>query len=462
MAEAKRYIDVLELQEHLAKQNIHLVRFPEATSLTSGSDFKRLKSKREKEPIPTKTHRPLTMGITLTDEQVQIALEENLVDFPKVEKYWVDPSYRNQNLCLLSFVPSKGASPDEDGIFGMFKVRGVFVDEKEAMDRAEYLVRDVDSYNLLFMGEVGRALPITVDNEKYAAETSTIDIREKAIAVIDSQMRCKKRDEERGLQEQKERERELIEASTSAPDSETSLLEQYTTLRTTKANLCHNMVSALGKIRAFRSSLDRALEKITAMEQSHPEFRGEYMTKYRKSCADVGISEDHNPLMKYLVMDGLPFDLDRVLAFKEGNAELPIVAQTTFASTELPAVVYDRKEPPKVGVRHVVSDGSATGGLPSADKSSHGLPSEPLNNSLITDKEKELKMYLDEAKQEVRAEANRLDIAKRMVNAKNEMVERQAGIDADEKLFLSSKLEEKGGECVLPEIEENVVSLLEE
>jgi len=341
----KRYIDFVALQEYLNSQNIQLVRFPEAGSLTSQADLRRLKSKREKEQskggvvgnIPVLTVRPTSMGVSLTDEEVQIALEENIVDFPRIEKYWVDPAYRNQNYCLVSFVPSKNAKPDEDGVFGVMKVRGVFPDEKEATDHARELITNVDSYNTIFIGEVGRALPITIDNEKYASETTSTDIRDKAIAVVDSHMRTKKRDEERETQEQEKRRRELTEEYD--PNSTENKLEDYTTRRTGKANLVYNMVNALNQLRSHRASLEK-----------HPEYREQYLSRYVRVCADVGIDESSNPLMAYLKMDGLPFDLDRTLAFRENETELHVhrpPATGELYSAVLPAIEKPARKAPK-------------------------------------------------------------------------------------------------------------------
>ena len=91
----------------------------------------------------------------LTEEEVKSAKSELIVNdfvykFPRFERFYSDPQLQNQNYGLISFVPSKGATPDTDGDFGMLKIRGTFSTEDEAMLRAEYLIRNGDSYHSIY------------------------------------------------------------------------------------------------------------------------------------------------------------------------------------------------------------------------------------------------------------------------------------------------------------------------
>ena len=54
-------------------------------------------------------------SVSLSDEQVNAAMSalnvrESLDKFPRVEKYYADPAIPGQNICLHSFVPSKGST----------------------------------------------------------------------------------------------------------------------------------------------------------------------------------------------------------------------------------------------------------------------------------------------------------------------------------------------------------------
>ena len=87
----------------------------------------------------------------LTEDQVDSAMkalnDTSFVDkFPKIERQYADPAIPLQVYSLVSFVPSKGATPDKDGVFGFAKCRGNYASQPEANERAEYIIRNVDSY----------------------------------------------------------------------------------------------------------------------------------------------------------------------------------------------------------------------------------------------------------------------------------------------------------------------------
>ncbi len=112
-----------------------------------------------------------------TEEEVDILkdkLNKDVRDL-QVEKYYADPNQFGQNIAIVSFIPSSGAKPDKDNIYGMMKVRGVYATEEEANERAEFIIRNVDSYHEIFHCKVGRPFPITDSNE-FANTVKSIDI----------------------------------------------------------------------------------------------------------------------------------------------------------------------------------------------------------------------------------------------------------------------------------------------
>jgi len=77
----------------------------------------------------------------LSEEQVNEAMvalnNTSFVDkFPRVERQFADPPIPLQTYGLISFVPSKGASPDKDGVYGFMKMRGNYATQQESNDRA--------------------------------------------------------------------------------------------------------------------------------------------------------------------------------------------------------------------------------------------------------------------------------------------------------------------------------------
>jgi len=124
----------------------------------------------------------------LTNSETEEAMKQlNNTDFirkfPSADRTYADPPIPMQNIALLSFVPAKGATPNENGVFGFAKVRGVYASPIEAEQRAEFLIRNVDSYHHLYHLYVGRPFPIT-SSSKYSAETKEIDIRKETTKVI--------------------------------------------------------------------------------------------------------------------------------------------------------------------------------------------------------------------------------------------------------------------------------------
>lgn len=109
----------------------------------------------------------------LNEEEIEVAMTElNNTDFvnkfPKVDRTYADPVVNLQKYGLLSFVPAKGAKPNDNGVFGFAKLRGNFDSEMECNQRAEYLIRNVDSYHQIYHVYVGRPFPIT-SSSKYSA-----------------------------------------------------------------------------------------------------------------------------------------------------------------------------------------------------------------------------------------------------------------------------------------------------
>ena len=96
-----------------------------------------------------------TRAPVLTDPELDAALltqnNTSFVDkFPRVERQFADPPIPLQMFSLVSFVPARGATPDKDGVFGFMKARGNYATTQEANERAEYLLRNVDSYHQIF------------------------------------------------------------------------------------------------------------------------------------------------------------------------------------------------------------------------------------------------------------------------------------------------------------------------
>lgn len=270
------------------------------SSLTSPSDR-----------VPNPAQVSYNLGATLTEEDVKQAMAQNNVTeftrrFPKVEKFYADPIVHGQVYSLVSFVPSRGATPDKDGVFGMLKVRGTFATEDEAMLRAEYLVRNVDSYHSIYHTYVGRPFPLAATN-KYISETVEIDIKKKVTEETSAQIRQKRDAERQTIKEIEEKEKELL-SDVAKKQEDIDPVDTYTELRVKKAQLSWTYLETLKKMNEMKENIIRAREELVKMDADHPECREEYMTRYKDARKKSGLPETDESFMKYLG-DDLEADL---------------------------------------------------------------------------------------------------------------------------------------------------------
>lgn len=273
---------------------------PIQSSLTSPADR-----------VPNPENVSYNLGVTLTEEDVKQAMAEQNVNvftrrFPKVEKFYADPVIHGQVYSLVSFVPSRGSTPDKDGVFGMLKVRGTFATEDEAMLRAEYLVRNVDSYHSIYHTYVGRPFPLAATN-KYISDTVEIDIKKKVTEETSAQIRQKRDAERQTIKEIEEKEKELLSDVAKKPE-EIDPVDTYTELRVKKAQLSWTYLETLKKMNEMKANIIKARQELVQMDADHPECREEYMTRYKEARKKSGLPETDESFMKYLG-DDLEADL---------------------------------------------------------------------------------------------------------------------------------------------------------
>lgn len=243
---------------------------------------------------------------TIPEHEVPIAMKALNKDirFTQVEKYYADPVIYGQHIALVSFVPAKGAKPDKDNIYGMMKVRGVFASEQEANDRAEFIIKNVDSYNEIFHTYVGRPFPIT-NSDMYSNEIETIDIRQKTTDIISNDILAKKKNEKQEIEQMKEREKALLEESKKAQqDSPLDEFEQYITQQVKRAQLIWTYKETLSKLKQMKESIKKSSEILEEMDKEHPDFMLKYKDKYYQARKEANLKdEDENSFLKYLGKD---------------------------------------------------------------------------------------------------------------------------------------------------------------
>lgn len=246
---------------------------------------------------------------TLTNEQTSEAmskLNDNsfTVKFPEVERRYADPSLDLQKIGLVSFVPAKGATPNEQGIYGFAKLRGNFATEVEANERAEYLIKNVDSYHQIYHTYVGRPFPLTCSSD-YSKEVNRVDLQKQVSATMSEDIRQKREKEQKDIEEIKEKEKTLLEDVKNGTDANRD--DCYTTLKVKKAQLTWTFVETKKKLEQMKGLIVKARREIEDLDEKYPELKDNYFNKYMEARKQAGLTTDKveasESFIKYMVED---------------------------------------------------------------------------------------------------------------------------------------------------------------
>jgi hypothetical protein len=258
----------------------------------------------------------------LTDAETAAAVKQlNSARYPAVERSFVDPAQAQQAVALVSFLPCEGASPNKLGLFGFAKVRGVYSTEKEAQDRAVYLIRNFDSVNTIHHVRVGCPFPVgdadfqsrwsdSVAEERDAALADRLEVRSADNAVRDLaahgddclEKGLTKKLIEDALEESLEvlgereserdrraresvlkRERQLIDDARNGP----SAVDRYITERNKYATVATRYQEREKEMEKYKNILKKTWALIRSLET--PEILESYRSVYERTLEECGI-----------------------------------------------------------------------------------------------------------------------------------------------------------------------------
>lgn len=268
------------------------------TSLTAPWDVE------EKSTVVGHEYEPTPLTNKETESAMKVLVNrDDLTTFREMAKYYADPIYNNQVYCLHSFVPSKGAQPDEHGVYGFMKCRGAFHSVQEANQRAEDIIRNVDSYHRIQTSYCGKPFPVCSNSEKYAAEIEKVDMKKKSVETVSEDVREKRRQEKKEMEEIKDREKKLLEQS--GEDFKEDPIDTYTTLRVKKANLTWTYLKTQEKLAEIKESIVKCRQEVVDMDSEFPDFKNQYYDKYMEARRASGLSDDQTAdnFIKYMVED---------------------------------------------------------------------------------------------------------------------------------------------------------------
>ena len=260
---------------------------------------------------PDRSYKPNQGHRNLSEDEVVNAMEtlnnnSYVKQFLKVERRYADPVDPMQRIGLISFVPARGATPNDKGIYGFAKLRGNFATNTEANEKAEYLIRNVDSYHQIYHSYVGRPFPLCTTSD-YSGESVEIDIRKNMKESISDNIKKQKKEEMKTMDEIKEREKKLIE-DTSKEEQDPE--DVYTTLRVKKAQLSWTYLETMKKIEEVKNNIIKARKEIEEMDKKDSSYKEVYLNKYLEARKQTGldVTNMEDSFMKYIVEDAeLPF-----------------------------------------------------------------------------------------------------------------------------------------------------------
>jgi len=279
------------------KQNFEHSEWEKENSLTSNLDRDRVNKWKPEQSEPV-------LSDEQTNEAMKVLNNTDFIDkFPRVDRTYADPILSMQLYGLISFTPAKGATPNENGVYGFAKLRGNFASEIEASQRAEFLIKNVDSYHQIYHTYVGRPFPIT-NSSKYSAETTEVDIRKQTAESVSQNVREKRLDEEKEIREIKQREEKLLEETKR---EEIDTYDDYITQKVKLAQLSFTYLEHQKKMEEVKGIIINTRELIKKLDDEFPDYKTSYYEKYMQARRDAGIKETSDDLnanfLKFLVQD---------------------------------------------------------------------------------------------------------------------------------------------------------------
>jgi hypothetical protein len=256
--------------------------------------------------------KPTSGASALTDDETGEAMTalNNTQPFPRVDRVFADPPVSMQRISLFSFIPATGAVPNKYGIYGYGKIRGGFDTTREADARAEYIIRNVDSFNTIHHTPTGRPFPLTTRDD-LSDETVQVDIQRDTTRAISNNIRKKKRKEGEVAREMSARESQLRAECDVDVDNLTDdeRLDKYITVHVRTATLKHAFLETLERLVEIRESIvkgNREIETLDAEDASHRDVFFEKFVRVRKEHGFVDDDETIKTSFVRFMVNDLP------------------------------------------------------------------------------------------------------------------------------------------------------------
>jgi hypothetical protein len=220
----------------------------------------------------------------LTPSEVESAMKELIVRFPKLERLPVDPPIASQQFGLFSF---KLLPKPVNGVYGFLKFRGAFANENEWETHAKNIIRSVDSKHHIWPYQQGRWMPITT-NEEFAKETLEVGEKDELVNIFNQNEKDDSRKQAQKVREIRSREQKLLE-ETRRKELDKNTLDYYAQ----QVMKVEQLTSWLEQVRKRKRDMLKALmagrEEMVRIETANPDFKNQVQDKIREIKEEIGL-----------------------------------------------------------------------------------------------------------------------------------------------------------------------------
>ena len=252
-------------------------------------------------PIPDPSRQSLTDSQVQEEKTRLINPGFTKLEYPRTRRFRADPYIQGQRYGLVSFIPSKNASPDKDGCYGVLKLRGNFSTEQEADLWSEKLIREYDNFAEIDYVFVGDYFPLMDSNEIYTRTTREIDVRQLTVNTVKDAYKQKELEDQKQIKEIEERQRKLLDRSNEEEkDKSFTDLDYYIQIRVKKANALYVIDEAEKKMKEAQAVVDNVKGEIEDLDSKYPEYQKEFLSRYESAIKATGGNPANNPIINFM------------------------------------------------------------------------------------------------------------------------------------------------------------------
>ena len=162
---------------------------------------------------------------------------------------------------------------------------------------------------------MGRPFPLTKQS-KYSEKLEEVDLKRKTTRIISEDIKQKREDERREVEDMKKREEALLDETAETLEKrkedgsvvdERDSYELYTSLYVKKAQTSWLYLQTQEKMSKMRNIIRQTIQEIKEMDEESEDYHRVYYDRYMTARRKAHLPEDDTSFMQYMVEDA-PLD----------------------------------------------------------------------------------------------------------------------------------------------------------